>query len=175
VTLATTHSSSETALDRQQTGFWKQFAIAFIVAQAIGGVGAVTTELGPWYRALNKPWWQPPDWLFGPAWTTIFAVTALSAVYAWRAAPGKLNRETIVTLLLANGVFNIVWSVLFFRLQRPDWALIEVGALWASVLLPILVFSRYSKRAAWLLVPYISWVTFAGILNYTIVRLNPIP
>jgi translocator protein len=174
VTLATTHTSSETGLERQQTGFWKQFAIAFLAAQAIGGVGAVTTELGPWYRALNKPWWQPPDWLFGPAWTTIFALTALSAVYAWRDAPGKTTRETIVTLLLANGVFNIVWSVLFFRVQRPDWALIEVGALWASVLLPILVFARYSKRAAWLLVPYISWVTFAGILNYTIVRLNPL-
>lgn len=145
-----------------------------MAAQAIGGVGAITTELGPWYRALNKPWWQPPDFLFGPAWTTIFAFTALSAVYAWRAAPGKTSRETVVTLLLANGVFNILWSVLFFRLQRPDWALIEVGALWASVLLPILVFARYSKKAAWLLVPYISWVTFAGILNYTIVKLNPV-
>jgi translocator protein len=175
VTLAITRTPSEKGLEKRQTGFWKQLAVAFLAAQAIGGVGAVTTELGPWYRALNKPWWQPPDWLFGPAWTAIFALAALSAVYAWRAAPSKMSRETIVTLLLTNGFLNILWSVLFFRLKRPDWALIEVGALWASVLIPILVFSRYSKRAAWLLVPYISWVTFAGILNYTIVRLNPVP
>ncbi len=174
MTLATTNTATGTALDRRQTGFWKQFAVAFLAAQAIGGIGAVTTELGPWYKALNKPWWQPPDWLFGPAWTTIFALTALAAVYAWRAAPSKTSRETIVVLLLSNAFFNILWSVLFFRLERPDLALIEVGALWASVFIPILVFSRYSKQAAWLLVPYISWVTFAGILNYTIVQLNPV-
>ncbi len=174
MTLASTNTASETAFERPQTNFWAQFAIAFLTAQVIGGIGAITTELGPWYKALNKPWWQPPDWLFGPAWTTIFALTALSAVYAWREASTKTSRETILVLLMANGFFNILWSVLFFRVHRPDLALIEVGALWASVLLPILVFSRTSKKAAWLLVPYISWVTFAGILNYTIVQLNPL-
>ncbi len=173
MTLASTNSSPATALDRQQTSFWKPFLIAFVVAQTIGGVGAIATDIGPWYKSLDKPWWQPPDWLFGPAWTVIFALTAASAAYAWRDAPTKTARTSLVTLLLTNGLFNILWSVLFFRLQRPDWALLEVGALWASVLIPILVVSRYSKRAAWLLVPYISWVTFAGILNYKIVQLNP--
>ena len=174
MTFASTNTSPETELEGPQTGFWKPFLIAFVIAQAIGGVGAVTTDLGPWYQALNKPWWQPPDWLFGPAWTTIFALTAASAVYAWRNATTRASRESFVILFLTSGVFNILWSVLFFRLKRPDWALIEVGALWASVLIPILVLSRYSKKAAWLLVPYISWVTFAGILNYKIVQLNPV-
>lgn len=173
MTLATTHASPNTELARPKTSFWKSYLVAFVVAQAIGGIGAATTDLGPWYKALNKPWWQPPDWLFGPAWTTIFALTAASAVFAWRSAPSKAGREGFVALLLANAGFNILWSVLFFRCRRPDWALIEVGALWASVLLPILVVSRYSKKAAWLLVPYISWVTFAGILNYKIAQLNP--
>ena len=177
MTLAPTHPSTQNSLERPQTqtGFWKQYLIALVIAQAIGGVGAVTTELGPWYRSLNKPWWQPPDWLFGPAWTAIFALTAASAVYAWRSTDSKPARENIILLFLTNGVFNILWSALFFRFKRPDWALIEVGALWASVLIPILVLSRYSKKAAWFLVPYISWVTFAGILNYKIVQLNPVP
>ena len=174
MTLAPTNGASETTLSGPKPSFWKPFLIALVLAQAVGGLGALTTDLGPWYKALNKPWWQPPDYLFGPAWTTIFALAALSAVYAWRNAPTKTSRETIVVLFMANAFFNLLWSLLFFRLQRPDWALIEVGALWASVFIPILVLSRYSKKAAWLLVPYISWVTFAAILNYFIVQLNPI-
>ena len=156
-------------------GFWKPFLIAFLVAQAFGGLGAIATDLGPWYASLNKPWWQPPDYLFGPAWATIFTLAAASAVFAWRNAPSKESREAIVLLFATNALFNLLWSLLFFRLKRPDWALIEVGALWASVFIPILVVSRYSKKAAWLLVPYVAWVTFAGILNYTIVQLNPAP
>ena len=174
MTLASRNASPETALGRAQPGFWKAFLIAFVVAQAIGGIGAFTTDLGPWYQSLNKPWWQPPDWLFGPAWTIIFALTAASAAYAWRNATTGTSRAIIVVLYLTSGLFNILWSVLFFQIERPDWALIEAGALWTSVLIPILVVSRYSKKAGWLLVPYISWVTFAAILNYKIVQLNPV-
>jgi len=173
VTLASRNTSPETALEGSQPGFWKRFLIAFVVAQVIGGVGALTTDLGPWYQSLNKPWWQPPDWLFGPAWTIIFALAAASAAFAWGNATTRAGRSIVVVLYLTSGLFNILWSVLFFQLKRPDWALIEVGALWASVLIPILVVSRISKKAAWLLVPYISWVTFAAILNYKIVQLNP--
>jgi tryptophan-rich sensory protein len=173
VTLASTHTASETEFSSPKSSFWKPFLIAFLLAQAVGGLGALTTDLGMWYQSLNKPWWQPPDWLFGPAWTTIFALAALSAVYAWRNAATKSSRETIVLLFTCNAFFNLLWSLLFFRFKRPDLALIEVGALWASVLIPIFVLSRFSKTSSWLLVPYISWVTFAGILNYTVVQLNP--
>ncbi len=174
MTLSQTHASPQSERPQPQTGFWKEFLVAFVIAQAIGGVGAATTKLGPWYKSLDKPSWQPPDWLFGPTWTAIFALTAASAVYAWRNAGTRTARRRIVALFLTSGVFNILWSVLFFRLKRPDWALIETGGLWASVLIPIFVVSRYSKKAAWLLVPYISWVTFAGILNYKILQLNPV-
>jgi len=174
VTLASRNTSPETALEGAQPGFWKPFLIAFVVAQAIGGIGAFTTDLGPWYKSLNKPWWQPPDWLFGPAWTIIFGLAAASAAYAWGNATTRTGRAIIVVLYLTSGLFNILWSVLFFQIKRPDWALIEAGALWVSVLIPILVVSRYSKKAAWLLVPYLSWVTFAAILNYKIVQLNPV-
>ena len=174
MTLASRNTSPETVLEGAQPGFWRPFLIAFVVAQAIGGIGAFTTDLGPWYQSLNKPWWQPPDWLFGPAWTTIFGLTAASAAFAWRNATTRTSRAAIVVLYLTSGLFNILWSALFFQIKRPDWALIEAGALWVSVLIPILVVSRYSKKAAWLLVPYISWVTFAAILNYKIVQLNPV-
>jgi tryptophan-rich sensory protein len=130
------------------------------------------TDLGPWYQDLEKPDWQPPDWLFGPAWTLIFALAAVSGVIAWRSAPTDSSREWVIGLFAINGVLNILWSALFFRLHRPDWALIEVAFLWASILLPMLVFLRWSKAASALLLPYLLWVSFAALLNYEIVRLN---
>jgi tryptophan-rich sensory protein len=155
------------------SSFWKPFGIAFLLAMAVGGLGALTTDLGTWYQSLKKPWWEPPDFLFGPVWTTIFALAALSAVFAWRRAPDRDSRITIVLLFAANAFLNVFWSALFFRLKRPDWALFEVGFLWLSVLIPIFFLARYSRKSSWLLVPYIAWVTFAGLLNYAIVTLNP--
>jgi translocator protein len=154
-------------------GFWKPLLIALALAMGVGALGALTTDLGSWYQLLNKPSWQPPDWLFGPVWTTIFALAALSAVLSWRRAADRPNRETIVLLFVANAFFNLLWSALFFRLKRPDLALIEVGFLWLSVLIPIFVLRRYSVKSSWLLTPYIAWVTFAALLNYEIVKLNP--
>ncbi|MFT4079803.1 TspO/MBR family protein [Rhodomicrobium lacus] len=168
-----THTDTAEALAGPRPGFWKPFGIAFLLAMVVGGLGALTTDLSSWYFSLNKPSWQPPDWAFGPAWTVIYAFTALAAVYAWREAPTRDDRLTIVLLFLCTAFFNLLWSLLFFRLHRPDWALIEVGALWASVFIPIVVLARYSKTASWLLVPYLAWVTFAGFLNYTVVQLNP--
>jgi tryptophan-rich sensory protein len=147
--------------------------VAAGAAILVAAVGATMTDIGPWYRGLAKPSWQPPDWLFGPAWTIIFSLAALSAVTAWRDAPDQASREWMVGLFAVNGVLNILWSALFFRLRRPDWALVEVVFLWLSVLALILLLRRYSRIAAWLLVPYLGWVAFAGVLNLAVVRLNP--
>jgi tryptophan-rich sensory protein len=146
--------------------------VAAGAAILVASVGATMTDIGPWYQGLAKPSWQPPDWLFGPAWTLIFALAALSAVTAWRDAPDQASREWMVGLFAVNGVLNILWSALFFRLQRPDWALVEVAFLWLSVLALILVLRRYSRTAALLLVPYLAWVAFAAVLNLAVVRLN---
>ena len=153
--------------------FWKPAIVTFVLFMIVGGAGAVLTELGSWYRNLRKPSWQPPDWLFGPAWTTIFALTSLSAAFAWQHAQTPGDRQTIIGLLAINAFFNILWSVLFFRMRRPDWALIEAFPLWLSILAPIILFGRYSHTASWLLVPYLVWVTFAIRLNYKIIQLNP--
>ncbi len=150
----------------------KPILVALIVAFLVGALGGTITEIGPWYQGLIKPSWQPPDWLFGPAWTLIFALAALSAATAWRDARSREDREWMIGLFALNGFLNILWSLLFFRMQRPDWALIEVFALWASILILILVLRRYSPLAAFLLVPYLAWVTFASALNWRIVELN---
>ncbi len=131
------------------------------------------TVLGPWYYGLRQPAWNPPDWLFAPAWTLIFALTALAGVTGWRATTDRRQRTWIVSLFALNALFNVLWSALFFRLQRPDLALIDVALLWLSILALIVVLFRSSRLAGGLLFPYIGWVTFAATLNYSIVQLNP--
>ena len=149
-----------------------EIAVAALWGLAVAGIGAWLTELSSWYYALRKPGWQPPDWLFGPAWSVILALASLSAFLGWRSAEGSESRNLIAALFLANGVLNILWSPLFFKLRRPDWALIEVPFLWLSILAPIIVLAPISTFASLLLVPYLAWVSFAAVLNLTIVRLN---
>jgi tryptophan-rich sensory protein len=150
----------------------RAIAVAAAAAVAVATLGALVTDLGPWYFALRKPSWQPPDWLFGPAWTLIFACAAWAGYRAWMAAPDRTNRRWIATFFGINALLNVAWSLLFFRLQRPDWALVEVFLLWLSIALLIVLLWRFSEAAAWLLVPYLASVTFAGLLNFTVVRLN---
>jgi len=139
---------------------------------AVAGIGAGLTSLTPWYRALRKPSWQPPDWLFGPAWSVILTLASVSAYLGWRDADSAEQRTLVIVLFLANGVFNILWSPMFFRWRRPDWALAEVPFLWLSILAPIIVLAPISGTASLLLVPYLVWVSFATVLNIAIVRLN---
>jgi translocator protein len=147
-------------------------ALAALAALAVAMLGMTMTDLGPWYRSLEQPAWAPADPVYGAAWTLIFALAAASAVLAWRAAPDRRAVETLIGLFALNGFLNVMWSLLFFRLRRPDWALGEVVVLWLSIVLLMLVTGRYSKAAAWLLLPYLLWVTVAGLLNWEIVRLN---
>jgi translocator protein len=135
-------------------------------------IGATITLIGPWYHSLNQPPWAPPDMLFGPAWTLIFALCAISGATAWMAAPTRDTANMLIGLYAFNGFLNLLWSFLFFRLQRPDIAAVQVWLLWASIALLINVTRRYSPTAAWLLVPYLLWVTFAAILNASVVMRN---
>lgn len=144
-------------------------ALGYAIVSIAGGM---LTDIGPWYRALVKPSWQPPDWLFGPVWTTIFILAAVSAALAWRAA-GETQRRMVVILFVANGILNVGWSLLFFHLKQPLLAGLEVVLLWASIVALIGYVQRFSRPAAWLLVPYLLWVSFATVLNWTIVALNP--
>lgn len=151
---------------------WKPVAAAALAAMAVAGLGALTTDLGPWYFQLKKPTWQPPDWLFGPAWTLIFALAALAGVLYWRSDANREDRQRVLAAFALNAFLNTWWSLLFFRLKRPDWALYEVGFLWLSILLLMVLLARHSRNSMWLLLPYLLWVSFASFLNLTIVNLN---
>jgi translocator protein len=146
--------------------------VAAAAALLVAGAGMTMTELGPWYKSLKQPDWAPPDWAFGIIWTVIFALTAGAAVSGWRGAPSQRAAETLVGLFAFNGFLNLLWSFLFFKMHRPDWAVIEVGLLWLSILLLIIVTVRYAKTAALLLLPYLIWVGVAAALNYQVVMLN---
>jgi translocator protein len=145
------------------------FALWAIV---LAGIGGLLTDVGPWYRELRKPSWQPPDWAFGPAWTIILGLTAWAGVLGWEAATDDAARLRIVILFLVNGALHLLWSPLFFRWHRPDWALFEVVFLWLSVLALVVGLAPLSAGAAWFALPYLLWVSFASYLNLTIVRLN---
>ncbi|MGE4243387.1 TspO/MBR family protein [Ramlibacter sp.] len=153
-------------------GWVKPVLTAAAAAFAVGALGSLMTDIGPWYKGLAQPAWKPPDWLFGPAWTLIFAFAAASGAVAWRHAPDRGSREWLLVLFSLNGFLNVLWSLLYFRLRRPDWALAEVVVLWLSILVLMGVQARYSRRASLLLLPYLAWVAFAAALNWATVRLN---
>ena len=145
---------------------------AALAALAVAVLGGLATDLGPWYSSLIQPSWKPPDILFGPAWTVIYAFAAAAAVKAWGRAPSTKYRQWLLGLFALNAALNLLWSVLFFRLRRPDLALLEVGALWLSVAGLMVFMARRSPVSAALLLPYLAWVAFAGWLNRAVVTLN---
>jgi translocator protein len=138
----------------------------------MAAVGGWLTEIGPWYTGLKFPPWKPPNWAFGPIWTVILTLAAVSIVMIWRATPEGWPRLLLVGLLLANGVLNVLWNYLFFTIRRPDLAFIEVIGLWLSILAIIVFAAQYSTTGAWLFAPYLVWVGIAATLNLSIVRLN---
>jgi translocator protein len=135
-------------------------------------VGGSITVLDSWYYSLKQPDWAPPDYMFGIIWTAIFAMIAVAGVLAWEKAPTRRESEISLGLFALNGFLNLGWSFLFFRMERPDIAFYELIALWLSILVLIVFCGRFSKWSAALLVPYIVWVTIAGLLNYQVVQLN---
>lgn len=148
-------------------------AIAATWATVTAAGGARLTPLDAWYRALRKPSWQPPDWLFGPAWSLIFLLGAFAFVLAWDGLGDGGARARLLALYALNSGLNLLWSYLFFVRRRPDLALGEAALLLASVVALIVTVAPVDVRAAWAFAPYAAWVSFAMVLNATIVRLNP--
>ncbi|HVZ55329.1 MAG TPA: TspO/MBR family protein [Chitinophagaceae bacterium] len=148
--------------------------IAIAIPLVIGLTGGLFTapEIPGWYQSLRKPAWNPPSWLFGPVWTTLYILMGIALYLVWKAPVGETLRRPALGLFAVQLAFNFCWSFIFFRLHQPGWALAEIVLLWFLILATILAFGRISSLAAWLLVPYISWVSFASLLNYTIWQLN---
>ena len=146
--------------------------VAIGCAIIVALLGGFASQPGAWYEALEKSTLTPPNWVFGPAWTLIYASCVIAAVMGWRRAETASRRAWLKSLFFINAVSNILWSFLFFTLERPDWALGEVVVLWVSVAALILFFRKFSMVSAVILVPYLLWVSFASYLNFQIVVLN---
>lgn len=146
--------------------------LAGMAALGVAAIGGTITDLGPWYEGLEKPDWTPPRQAFPIAWTIVFALAVISFVSAWRNAPSTKVSDTLIGLFAGNAFLNILWSLLFFRMQRPDWAFFELIVLWISIVAIIVYCWRYSRLASVLMLPYLAWVTTAGALNWQVVQLN---
>ena len=178
---------------------WISLAIALLLPQLAGGLGAVATasSVNSWYRTLKKPSWNPPGWVFGPVWTVLYLLMGFASWLIWRegsqrtaeattaanqpgdnAAGPKLavpeEPETRQALAFYGGqlALNTVWSLLFFGLRSLGGALAEIVALWTAIAFTVARFYRLKPVAGWLLVPYLAWSTFAAVLNGTVWRLN---
>lgn len=132
---------------------------------------AVFVSTGGWYAELAKPAWNPPGWIFGPAWTLLYALMAIAAWRVWLRG-GWARQKTALVLFVVQWVLNALWTPLFFGLHRPDWALAEILVLLVAILATIRAFSRVDRPAGLLLLPYAVWVAFATMLNFAIWRLN---
>jgi benzodiazapine receptor len=141
----------------------------FILVTFCAPLVGIFAKPGAWYAALNKPSWNPPGWIFGPAWTLLYTLMAIAAWLVWK----RDGWQRPLQLYFAQLLLNAAWTPLFFGAHQLGWALFEIVALWLAILLTLMNFHRVNKTAAWLFVPYLGWVTFASVLNFTLWRLNP--
>lgn len=147
--------------------------ISFFIAFLGGAIGGLVTAdaIPTWYVTLNKPFFNPPNWIFGPVWTLLYAMQAIGLYMIWSSAK-KQNKRRAFTLFGIQVALSALWSLLFFGLKMPSLALIEIVVLWVLIYLTIKEFYKVNKRAGRLMVPYLLWVSFASILNLFIVLLN---
>jgi tryptophan-rich sensory protein len=151
-------------------------AVFIIVCFAAGALGAVFTAqaTATWYREIARPAWTPPDWVFGPVWTALYVMMGISAWLVW--CEGGFRRQRWpLALFFGQLALNAAWTPIFFGLRRFDVASVEIVALWGAILATIFAFARVRRLAAWLLVPYLLWVTYASTLTFGIWRMNPHP
>ena len=140
----------------------------------VGGIAGFFTSSGVegWYAAANKPWFNPPNWIFAPVWTTLYILMGIALYLVWKSDAVQAVKQTAIILFAVQLTLNFFWSLIFFKLQQTGWAFAEIIVMWLMILLTVLWFGKISSKAAWLMVPYICWVSFASVLNYSIWKLN---
>ena len=151
-----------------------KLVIAIVVSELAGIVGSVFTvsSIPTWYAALQKPSFSPPNWIFGPVWTTLYLLMGVAVFLVWRHGLERKEVKTALAIFGGQLVLNTLWSIIFFGLHNPFLAFVEIIALWLAILWTILAFYKISRPAAYLLLPYILWVSFAAVLNFSIMILN---
>jgi benzodiazapine receptor len=152
-----------------------KLVVSLVACQCAGLIGSVFTipAIPTWYATLQKPFFNPPNWLFAPAWVTLYLLMGIAAFLVWRRGLGQKGVKSALIIFLVQLVLNALWSVVFFGLRSPLWGAVVILALWVAILLTILRFFKISTAAGALLLPYILWVSFASVLNIAILVLNP--
>lgn len=160
-------------MSQNQKNVWL-LIFSLAIPLLVGFIGSLftTPSISTWYALLIKPDFNPPNWLFGPVWTTLFILMGIALFLVLKAGRGSKNYSKALVVFGLQLVLNLLWSLIFFTLRSPFWALIEILILWWVILLNIYYFKAIKKTAAWLLVPYILWVSVATVLNFAIWRLN---
>lgn len=153
---------------------WLKLVVSIAVPLIAGFLGSffTTSSIPNWYAALNKPSFNPPNWLFGPVWTLLFVLMGIALYLVWVKGWEKKIVKIAVSFFSAQMFLNMLWSFLFFYQHQPLYAFIEIIFLWAAILGTIITFYKVDKRTLYLLLPYILWVSFAAFLNLMIVILN---
>jgi len=157
-----------------RTGGIIKLAASVLVCLAVGYIGslATTPSIPTWYANLAKPAFNPPNAVFGPVWTLLFILMGISAYVVWAKGLAHRGVKTGLVLFIVQLALNLLWSVIFFALHQPLWAFCEIVLLWVAILLTIISFIRVSRFAGWLMIPYILWVSFASVLNFSVYLLN---
>ncbi|MFC2143906.1 TspO/MBR family protein [Candidatus Aenigmatarchaeota archaeon] len=150
--------------------------VSIIICQVIGGIGSIFTapSISTWYTTLAKPWFTPPNWVFAPVWITLFLLMGISLYLIWEKGLKEKRIKTAISIFGIQLALNAIWSIIFFGLQSPFYAFIEIIILWIAILATIISFYKISKPAGLILLPYIIWVTIASSLNYYVWILNAI-
>jgi len=153
---------------------FSRLVFSLLICQGFGLIGAFFTSpaIPSWYQNLEKPFFTPPSWLFAPAWITLYILMGIALFLIWKKGLKEEKNEVAFLFFFIQLTLNSLWSILFFGLRSPFWALIEIIILWIFILITILKFFKISKKSGWLMIPYITWVTFAAILNFSIYYLN---
>lgn len=148
--------------------------VSVAVCELAGVVGALftTSKIPTWYAALNKPSFNPPNWLFGPVWTLLYLLMGVAAYVIWQQGFDHSSVKRALAIFLVQLMLNVLWSFIFFGLESLLGGLVVIILLWGAIFLTISLFLRQSRMAGWLLIPYIAWVTFATVLNAAIFALN---
>jgi benzodiazapine receptor len=148
--------------------------ISIIICQAAGLIGSIFTApaIPAWYAGLIKPSFSPPNWLFAPVWLILYTLMGVAAYLIWEKGISKKKVKTALIIFAVQLILNSLWSIIFFGWRLPQYAFVEIIALWVFILLTILNFYKISRTAGLLLVPYLFWVSFAALLNYSIFNLN---
>jgi benzodiazapine receptor len=147
---------------------------SILIPLVIGYIGAIVTlpQISTWYSSLSKPWWSPPNWLFGPIWTTLYLLMGIALFLVWREGLHRRDVRFAILIFSVQLVINLLWSVVFFSFHALFGSFILVMLLWLAILANIIAFLIISKWAGLLLVPYIVWVSIASYLNYSVYLLN---